>query len=156
MKQNTSKVIMVLTCTLLMSVVAPARTFAVQAIAGNGVGSSPDTSTYSLGPVTAPHQCGSSLDGQKPINTSIDFGCVGRGNALMDLTFAIIRFLSDGVGLIIIGSLVWAGIQYSGSRGDPQSTASAVNRIQSTFFALLLFIFAYAILNYIIPGQVLK
>lgn len=89
------------------------------------------------------------------INTSINIGCHQEGNPIIDLIFAIIRLLSDGVGLVIVGSLVVAGIQYSSSRGDPQATAAAVNRIRSTIFALLLFIFGYAILNYIIPAEVL-
>ena len=74
----------------------------------------------------------------------------------MDVIFAIIRFLSAGAGLVIVGSLVWGGIQYSLSRGDPQATAAAVNRIKSVLVALFIFIFAYAILNYLIPGQVLQ
>jgi len=94
--------------------------------------------------------------GKSGIVTAIDIGCVGKGNPIMDMTFAIIRFLSDGVGLVIIGSLVWAGIQYSGSRGDPQATALAVNRIRSTFFALLLFIFAYFIIAYLLPDKFLQ
>jgi len=68
--------------------------------------------------------------------------------------FAIIRFLTTGVGLVLIGSMVVAGIQYASSRGDPQATASALNRIMSNVIALLIFLFAYAILNYVIPGVV--
>jgi len=94
--------------------------------------------------------------GQHAVKTSIDIGCEGKGNPILDMTFAIIRFLSTGVGLVIVGSMIWAGIQYTSSRGDPNATAQAVNRIRSNVGALLLFIFAYAILNYIVPGAVLK
>lgn len=111
-------------------------------------------------------QCGSGTD---KITTSINFGCDGAvcvtnpsasycsGNhdALMDLMFALIRLLSDGVGLVIIASLILAGIQYTFSRGDPQSVKSATKRIQSTATALIVFIFAYALLNYIIPNGIL-
>jgi hypothetical protein len=98
-------------------------------------------------------QCG---DGNNKVNTSINIGCVGKGNPITDLTFAIIRFLSNGAALALVGSLVYGGIQFTLSRGDPQATAQALNRIKSVAGALLLFIFAYAILNYIIPGQILK
>jgi hypothetical protein len=64
--------------------------------------------------------------------------------------------LSYGVGLVIVGSLTYAGIQYTGSRGDPNANAQAVKRIQANVTALLLFVFAYAIVNYIVPGQLLK
>lgn len=85
------------------------------------------------------------------VEVSINIGCTGHGNAIADMTFAIIRFLSNGVGVVVIASMIWAGIQYTSSRGDPQATAKAVERIRSSVIALLIFLFAYAMLNYIIP-----
>ena len=73
----------------------------------------------------------------------------------MDATFGIIRFLSDGVGIVVVASTVYAGIQYSSSRGDPNASAQAIKRIQSNVIALLIFIFGYALLNYVIPGTFL-
>lgn len=96
--------------------------------------------------------CGS---GKNAVKTSIDFGCRGEGNPILDMTFAIIRVLSDGVGIVIIGSIIVAGIQYSTSQGDPNASAQAMNRIRSALIALLIFVFAYAILNYVLPGQFL-
>lgn len=90
------------------------------------------------------------------VQTSVDFGCKGQGNPILDMTFGIIRFLSAGVGIVIVGSMVVAGIQYTSARGDPNASAKAKGRIQSNVIALLIFIFAYAILNYVIPGAVLK
>ncbi len=84
--------------------------------------------------------------------TSINIGCTGKGNPITDVAFAIIRFLSIGVGLVLTGSMVFAGIQYTASRGDPKATAEAMGRIRSNITALLIFIFAYAILNYLIPA----
>lgn len=95
-------------------------------------------------------------DKVKSYTPSIDLGCKGKGNAITDLTFAVIRFLSYGVGLVIIGSMTYAGIQYTGSRGDPNSTAMAIKRIQANVFALLLFLFGFAIVNYLIPGALLS
>jgi hypothetical protein len=86
------------------------------------------------------------------VHTTINIGCKGKGNPIADATFAVIRFLSNGVGLVIVGSLVYGGIQYSASRGDPQATAMAVNRLRSTLLALFIFIFGYTILNYLIPA----
>jgi hypothetical protein len=104
--------------------------------------------------VYASKQCGG--EGNDPVKTSIDLGCRGVGNPIVDMLFAAVRFLSIGVGLVIIGSLVVAGIQFTSSRGDPQASANALKRVQTTFAALLLYLFAYAILNYIVPGQLLK
>ena len=101
----------------------------------------------------APQACGS---GDTKYTPSIELGCEGKGNAIMDLLFALVKFLSFGIGLVIVGSMTYAGIQYIGSRGDPSAHAQAIKRIQSNVTALLLFIFAYAFLNYIIPGAILK
>ena len=94
------------------------------------------------------NKCGG---GSQPVITSIDFGCKGVGSPITDLIFAIIRFLSDGVGIVVVGSIVVGGIQYIGSRGDPNATSHAINRIRSSVIALIIFIFAYAILDYLIP-----
>lgn len=108
-----------------------------------------DNNTVQLDtPSNAKYQCGG---GDNAVKTTINFGCKGKGNAVTDLTFAIIRFLSNGVGIIIVGSLIVAGIQYTMSKGDPQAAAHAVERIRNTAIALLLFIFAYALLNFLIP-----
>jgi len=90
------------------------------------------------------------------VSTAIDIGCKGRGNPIADASFAIIRFLSYGVGLVVVGSIIVGGIQYSSSRGDPQATARAIERIRSTLIALIIFIFAFPILNYLIPAGFLK
>ena len=98
--------------------------------------------------------CGGDKNTQ--VKTSIDIGCVAQGNPIMDMLFAITRFLSAGVGLVLVGSLIYAGIQYSASQDDPNAVAQAIKRIKSVLGALLLFVFAYALLNYIVPGMVLK
>lgn len=94
--------------------------------------------------------------GENTVKTAIDFGCRGKGNAILDLIFAIIRFLSIGVGIIIIGSIIVAGIQYTASRGDPNATTKALSRVYATVIALAIYIFSYAILNYIIPAGIFK
>lgn len=95
-------------------------------------------------------------DPAKAVRLSIDLGCKHKGNPIMDALFAIIRFLTYGVGLIIIGSTIVAGIQYSASRGDPNATAAAIARVRNNLIALLIFIFAFPIINYLIPNGLLK
>ncbi len=111
--------------------------------------------------------CGSAGNNTGPsMYTSIDFGCygnkctgsaggsycAGKNSSVIDLLFAVIRFLTKGVGLVVIASIVLGGIQYTASRGDPNATSVAVRRITSAVIALVVFIFAYAILNYVIPA----
>jgi hypothetical protein len=96
------------------------------------------------------YYCGS---GNDKVYTSIDIGCDHKiSNPIADMVFAIIRLLSDGVGIVVIASVIVGGIQYSVSHGDPQASAAAVGRIRSSMTALFIFIFAYAILNYVIPA----
>lgn len=95
------------------------------------------------------HQCGARPNS---IYTSINIGCYGKGQPIADMLFALLRFLTNGVGLVVIASIIVGGIQYTMSRGDPQATARAIDRIRNSFFALLLFLFAYAFLNFIIPA----
>ena len=99
--------------------------------------------------VTSGNYCGG--PGQA-VATSIDFGCKHQGNPIVDILFAIIRFLSLGVGIVVIASIVVAGIQFTVSKGDPQATGNAIGRIRSSVIALIIYIFAYALLNYIIPN----
>jgi hypothetical protein len=103
-----------------------------------------------------PSKTGDVCGSGKGVPTSINIGCKGKGKPAVDMLFAVIRFLSNGVGLVIIGSIVYGGIQYTMSRGDPQATVLAVNRIRNALFALLLFLFAYALLNYLIPAGFLQ
>jgi hypothetical protein len=103
----------------------------------------------------AANDCGDADNGG-PVKVSIDLNCKGKGNPILDMMFGAIQFLSYGVGLVLVGSMVYAGIQYTGSRGDPNAHALAIKRIQANMVALFLFIFAFAIVNYLVPGALLK
>lgn len=94
--------------------------------------------------------------GKNGMKTTIDIGCKGKGNPIVDLLFAIIRFLTVGAMVVITGSLVVAGIQYTTSGGSPEAIGKAKKRIISSITALFILLFGYAILNYLIPVTVLK
>lgn len=103
----------------------------------------------------ARYQCGK---GDNAVKTKFNFGCVGTAykgstlNPILDLIYAIIRFLSAGVGIVVVGSIIWAGIQYSSSQGNPEQTAQAKLRIQNSFLALVLYLFIFALVQYLVPG----
>lgn len=67
-----------------------------------------------------------------------------------------INILSGAVGLIITAVIIASGIQYSSSRDDPQAVAAAKGRIYSAVLALAVFIFAWTILQWLVPGGVLN
>lgn len=76
-------------------------------------------------------------------------------NSIIVYTRNIVRFLSAGVGIVIVLMIIIGGIQYITSQGNPQATASAKNRITNAIISLFLFIFMTAILNFLIPGGLL-
>lgn len=94
--------------------------------------------------------------GDSRITTKFNFGCNGADdNPIVDLAFAIIRFLAAGVGVVVVISIILAGIQYSTSEGNPEATMKAKRRIQASLIALVIYIFTFAIVNYLVPGGLL-
>lgn len=102
------------------------------------------------------YQCGG--DDTEPIATKFDFGCLGPENApedmspIVDMAFAIIRFLSVGVGLIVVASIVYAGIQYSTSEGSAEKTQEAKARVRNAVIGLVFYIFSFALVQFLVPG----
>lgn len=64
----------------------------------------------------------------------------------------VIKFLSAGVGLIVIIMIIVGGIQYSAAGGDAQKVVAARRRVSNALLALIVYIFMFAILNWLIPG----
>ena len=130
--------------------------------------------TLNPDPNAAQYGCGSNDPNggtQGLIKTSIDLGCQGNAsvkasptdgycnsyhNGITDMVFAIIRLLSAGVGILVVASVIVGGIQFSMSRSDPQASANAINRVRTSIIALIIYIFAYAILNFVVPGGFLQ
>ncbi len=102
--------------------------------------------------------CGNSKkDKDGTVKTYINLGCKGDayegpGGAIGDMAFAIIRFLSIGVGVVIAVSIIISGIQYSTSEGNPETTMQAKSRIQWSIISLVIYVFIFAIANFLIPG----
>lgn len=63
-----------------------------------------------------------------------------------------VNLLSAAIGVIVVASLVSAGIQYSSAQGDPGKVAAAKGRITNSLLALAGFIFLFAFLQWVIPG----
>jgi type IV secretion system pilin len=114
--------------------------------------------------VAAGYWCGAGKYAQQ---TTINFGCTGTTcknsgtsntkfcqkdrTAVADILFAILRFLTAGVGIVVVGSVIVGGIQYAASRGEPQKAAEAMKRITNSLIALGIYIFAFAFVNFLIP-----
>lgn len=105
------------------------------------------------------HQCGNLPNEGDNWKTKLNFGCLGKQapsglGPIQDLMFALIRFLSIGVGVILTLSIVAAGIQYTTSEGNAEATQNAKKRIQNSIIGLGVFIFTYTALQFLIPGGI--
>jgi hypothetical protein len=75
-------------------------------------------------------------------------------NPIVTRAVTIINFLSIGVVFGVTGMIIVGGIQYVTAGGVPQRIESAKKRIISALIALFLYIFMYAILQWLIPGGI--
>jgi hypothetical protein len=111
--------------------------------------------------------CGTNEEEDKNVHTKFDFGCLGTNYAqtgqgpknispILDLTYAVVRFLSIGVGIVIAISIIMSGIQYSMSEGNAEVTQKAKSRIRSAVLGLAIYIFVFAIAQFLVPGGVFK
>jgi hypothetical protein len=103
------------------------------------------------------HQCGT---GDNAVKTKFNFGCQGGKleeegeeiSPILDMAYSIIRFLSAGVGILVVASIIYAGIQYSSSQGNPEATQAAKNRIQNALIGLVFYMFIFALVQFLVPG----
>lgn len=72
----------------------------------------------------------------------------------MGIIIQLINFLAVGVGIAVVGGIIWGGMLYASSNGDPSKTKQGVTVIINAVVGLLLFMFMYAIINYLVPGGV--
>jgi hypothetical protein len=75
---------------------------------------------------------------------------------ILDYLVLFINVLSGLVGIAVVGSIIYGGIQYGSAGSDPQKVSAAKDRIRNAIIALLFFIFMYGFLNYLIPGGVIR
>lgn len=88
----------------------------------------------------------------------IEVGCRAKPgeNVIFTYLAAIIRFLAAGVGIVIVLAIIIAGIRYIISSGNPQALQDAKTQLAHAVFALLMFIFMFAALNFLIPGGLIR
>ena len=77
--------------------------------------------------------------------------CLKNNQIVKDLNL-VVNFLSAGVGIIVIGVIILGGIQYSLAGDNATATGVAKKRITDGLIALAAFIFAFAFLQWLIPG----
>jgi hypothetical protein len=80
--------------------------------------------------------------------------CINE-NPLVVLIKLAINILSAVVGIVVVGVIIVAGIQYSSSGGNPQQAASSKKRIINAIIALVAYMFLFIGFQWLIPGGML-
>jgi hypothetical protein len=79
----------------------------------------------------------------------------GTGGPIVRMLVQLINFLAVGVGIAVAGGITWGGFVYSQANGNSSKTQEGVHIITNSVIGLLLFIFMYAIINWLVPGGLL-
>lgn len=77
-------------------------------------------------------------------------------NPIWDYVASGVKLASSIFGLLVILMIVVSGIQYITSQGNPEQYKNAKSRLTQAVTGLILFILMFGILNYLIPGGILK
>ena len=89
------------------------------------------------------------------------FGCVdkagtGESNPIFVGLLTVFNFLAVGVGVIVVGGIIYGGILISAGGGDAARTKQGTTLIINSVIGLLAFMFMYAFINFIVPGGLFK
>lgn len=95
---------------------------------------------------------GISINGQN----CIDKGSTVETNVIFVWLSMIIKFLTVGVGLAATGGVVFGGFLYLTARGNSAQIEKAVTTIINALIGIGLYALAFAIINFLVPGGVLK
>ncbi len=91
------------------------------------------------------------------IPTSINFGtfCGKPGTTpVTAIILWVIDFLSIGVGVAVVIGIIFGGITYTMSDGEPAKAKQGKDIITNAIIGLFLFIFLFAAVQFLVPGGV--
>ena len=89
------------------------------------------------------------------VETSIDFGCNNyQTDSVSAIIMYVINFMAIGVGIAVVAGIAWGGFMYTQAGGDSGKTKQAISIIINSVIGLVLFIFMYALANFLVPGGI--
>lgn len=89
-------------------------------------------------------------------NNCIDKGTTVENNVIFVWLSGIIKFLTVGVGIAATGGVVYGGFLYLTARGNVSKTQKGVVTIINALIGVAMYALAFAIINFLVPGGVLK
>lgn len=88
----------------------------------------------------------------------IDCNKSGGGNiedsGLMGLLEIVINIMAISVGVLAVGTLVFAGVMYASAGDSQDQVQKAKGMIRNTIIGLVLFAGMYSIIEFLVPGGV--
>jgi len=89
-------------------------------------------------------------------NNCVDKGTTVQDNVIIVWLSSIIKFLTVGVGLAATGGVVFGGFLYLTAQGNSGQIQKGVATILNALIGVGLYALSFAIINFLIPGGVLK
>lgn len=77
-------------------------------------------------------------------------------NPIWAILVYIVRFLTVGVGIAAVGGVIYAAILYTSAADSSEQTKKAKTIIRDIFIGLIAYGGMFLLLNYLIPGGVLR
>jgi hypothetical protein len=96
-----------------------------------------------------------------PVDISVRISAVGASPIANNVIVTnyidpAIKFLSVGVGVVVLAMIIVGAIQYTTSGGNPQAVADGRKKIMNAILALVIYAFLFAFLNFLIPGGIVS
>ncbi len=95
------------------------------------------------------------------VKTFFDFGCEGANSAKGDASNPIVKallfilnILSVLVTVVAMGAIVYGGFLYAAAADNSGQTKQGITVIVNAVVGLLLWLFAYALVNFLVPGGI--
>lgn len=75
-----------------------------------------------------------------------------KDSGVWQLLITIINWLTMGVGIAVVAGIVFGAVRYITSDGNPGQAQQGMSVITNAIIGLLLYLFMYAIINFLVPG----
>ncbi len=116
---------------------------------GAGTGGAAGGSKFSCGKVDTYFDFGSACDGT-------DKAEGGRQSPIIALGLTIAGWVTALVVVSVVGGIVYGGFLYLTARDDTGQTQKGITVIVNSVVALIIWVFAYALINFIVPGGLFR
>ncbi len=111
----------------------------------------PTTGQVTYQPCNGNNGCGVDTAIIKCDNVDVSKGGV-KNNGVWSLLLTAINILTAGIGVAVLGGIVYASILYTTAAGNAEQVKKALEFIRNIVIGLVAYALMFAILNFIIPG----